>query len=146
MRVIEEIHAKLPDTHLVMHGSSSVPQALQDLINRFGGEMPQTYGVPVEEIERGIRHGVRKVNIDTDCRMAMTGQFRRIATEHPGEFDPRKFLKPAMDAMRDLCRDRWSGSAPPATPRGSRSSRWTRWPDATPRADSTRMIATARAA
>ena len=106
MRVIEEIHAKLPDTHLVMHGSSSVPQALQDLINRFGGEMPQTYGVPIEEIERGIRHGVRKVNIDTDCRMAMTGQFRRIATEHPGEFDPRKFLKPAMDAMRDLCRDR----------------------------------------
>lgn len=107
MNVIEEIHRKLPDTHLVMHGSSSVPQALQDVINRFGGEMPQTYGVPVEEIERGIRHGVRKVNIDTDCRMAMTGQFRRIATEHPNEFDPRKFLKPAMDAMRDLCRDRF---------------------------------------
>ena len=69
--------------------------------------MPQTWGVPVEEIERGIRHGVRKVNIDTDCRMAMTGQFRRIATENPAEFDPRKFLKPAMDAMRDLCRDRF---------------------------------------
>ncbi len=107
MRVIEEIHAKLPDTHLVMHGSSSVPQELQDVINRFGGEMPQTFGVPVEEIERGIRHGVRKVNIDTDCRMAMTGQFRRIASENPAEFDPRKFLKPAMDAMRDLCRDRF---------------------------------------
>ena len=107
MRVIEEIHQKLPNTHLVMHGSSSVPQALQDVINRFGGEMPQTWGVPVEEIVRGIRHGVRKVNIDTDCRMAMTGQFRRIATENPGEFDPRKFLKPAMDAMRDLCRDRF---------------------------------------
>ncbi|PSH68837.1 fructose-bisphosphate aldolase class II [Phyllobacterium brassicacearum] len=107
MGVIEEIHRKLPNTHLVMHGSSSVPQALQDVINRFGGEMPQTYGVPVEEIERGIRHGVRKVNIDTDCRMAMTGQFRRIATENPAEFDPRKFLKPAMDAMRDLCRDRF---------------------------------------
>ena len=106
MRVIEEIHRKLPNTHLVMHGSSSVPQELQDVINKHGGEMPQTYGVPVEEIERGIRHGVRKVNIDTDCRMAMTGQFRRIAMEHPGEFDPRKFLKPAMDAMRDLCRDR----------------------------------------
>lgn len=106
MRVIEEIHRKLPNTHLVMHGSSSVPQPLQDVINKFGGEMPQTYGVPVEEIERGIRHGVRKVNIDTDCRMAMTGQFRRIAMEHPDEFDPRKFLKPAMDAMRDLCRDR----------------------------------------
>ncbi|MET0940532.1 MAG: class II fructose-bisphosphate aldolase [Mesorhizobium sp.] len=107
MHVIEAIHRKLPNTHLVMHGSSSVPQELQDVINKFGGEMPQTYGVPVEEIERGIRHGVRKVNIDTDCRMAMTGQFRRIAMENPGEFDPRKFLKPAMDAMRDLCLDRF---------------------------------------
>jgi fructose-bisphosphate aldolase, class II len=107
MKVIEEIHAKLPNTHLVMHGSSSVPQELQDVINRHGGSMPQTFGVPVEEIERGIRHGVRKVNIDTDCRMAMAGQFRRIATEKPEEFDPRKFLKPAMDAMRDLCRDRF---------------------------------------
>lgn len=107
MKVIEEIHRKLPNTHLVMHGSSSVPQEMQDIINRFGGRMPQTYGVPVEEIERGIRHGVRKVNIDTDCRMAMAGQFRRIATEHPEEFDPRKFLKPAMDAMRNLCRDRF---------------------------------------
>ncbi|MDZ5695814.1 class II fructose-bisphosphate aldolase [Chelativorans sp. M5D2P16] len=107
MHVIESINEKLPDTHLVMHGSSSVPQELQDVINRHGGEMPQTYGVPVEEIERGIRHGVRKVNIDTDCRMAMTGQFRRIATENPAEFDPRKFMKPAMDALRDLCRDRF---------------------------------------
>jgi fructose-bisphosphate aldolase class II len=107
MNVIEEIHRKLPNTHLVMHGSSSVPQELQDVINRFGGEMPQTYGVPVEEIVRGIKHGVRKVNIDTDCRMAMTGQFRRIASESPQEFDPRKFLKPAMDAMRDLCRERF---------------------------------------
>jgi fructose-bisphosphate aldolase class II len=107
MHVIEAIHQRLPNTHLVMHGSSSVPQELQDVINRFGGEMPQTYGVPLDEIVRGIRHGVRKVNIDTDCRMAMTGQFRRIATEHPNEFDPRKFLKPAMDAMRDLCRARF---------------------------------------
>ncbi|MGD9918438.1 MAG: class II fructose-bisphosphate aldolase [Paenirhodobacter sp.] len=107
MSVIEEIHRRLPDTHLVMHGSSSVPQELQDVINRFGGEMPQTFGVPVEEIVRGIRHGVRKVNIDTDCRMAMAGQFRRIATENPAEFDPRKFLKPAMDAMRELCRSRF---------------------------------------
>src|ERR671923_2846058 len=106
MHVIEEIHRKLPNTHLVMHGSSSVPQELQDVINRHGGEMPQTWGVPVEEIERGIRHGVRKVNIDTDCRMAMAGQFRRVATQDPREFDPRKFLKPAMDALRDLCRDR----------------------------------------
>ncbi len=106
MSVIEEIHKRLPKTHLVMHGSSSVPQDLQDVINEFGGEMPQTFGVPVEEIVRGIRHGVRKVNIDTDCRMAMTGQFRKIATQSRKEFDPRKFLKPAMDAMRVLCRDR----------------------------------------
>jgi fructose-bisphosphate aldolase class II len=106
MGVIEEIHRRLPETHLVMHGSSSVPQELQDIINEYGGEMPQTFGVPVEEIVRGIRHGVRKVNIDTDCRMAMTGQFRKVATSSPKEFDPRKFLKPAMDAMRDLCRDR----------------------------------------
>jgi fructose-bisphosphate aldolase class II len=107
MRVIEEIHARLPNTHLVMHGSSSVPQELQDIINANGGEMPQTFGVPVEEIERGIRHGVRKVNIDTDCRMAMAGQFRRVANENPREFDPRKFLKPAMNALSALCRDRF---------------------------------------
>ena len=106
MHVIEAIHKRLPDTHLVMHGSSSVPQELQDIINQNGGEMPQTFGVPVEEIVRGIRMGVRKVNIDTDCRMAMTAEFRRVARQHPGEFDPRKFLKPAMDAMRDLCRAR----------------------------------------
>jgi len=104
MSVIEAIHKKLPNTHLVMHGSSTVPQDLQDIINEFGGAMPQTFGVPVDEIVRGIRMGVRKVNIDTDCRMAMTGQFRRIATQNPAEFDPRKFLKPAMDAMRDVCK------------------------------------------
>ena len=104
MSVIEEIHKRLPNTHLVMHGSSSVPQDLQDIINAHGGRMPQTFGVPVEEIVRGIKHGVRKVNIDTDCRMAMTAEFRRIAVTNPKEFDPRKFLKPAMDAMRDLCR------------------------------------------
>jgi len=107
MHVIEAIHNKLPDTHLVMHGSSSVPQELQDIINAHGGEMPQTFGVPVEEIVRGIRHGVRKINIDTDCRMAMAGQFRKVAITSRTEFDPRKFLKPAMDAMRDLCRDRF---------------------------------------
>lgn len=107
MNVIEAIHNKLPGTHLVMHGSSSVPQYLQDMINANGGEMPQTYGVPVEEIERGIRHGVRKVNIDTDCRMAMTGQFRKLATEKPQEFDPRKFLSAAMVELEILCRDRF---------------------------------------
>jgi fructose-bisphosphate aldolase class II len=106
MNVIEEIHKRLPNTHLVMHGSSSVPQELQDIINAHGGEMPQTFGVPVEEIVRGIRHGVRKVNIDTDCRMAMTAEFRRIATTNPKEFDPRKFLKPAMDQMKALCQSR----------------------------------------
>ncbi len=107
MHVIEAIHARLPQTHLVMHGSSSVPQALQDLINAHGGKMPQTWGVPIEEIERGIRHGVRKVNIDTDCRMAMTGQFRRIAMENPEEFDPRKFLVPAMKELEVLVKDRF---------------------------------------
>ncbi|MNP48748.1 Fructose-bisphosphate aldolase class 2 [compost metagenome] len=90
-----------------MHGSSSVPQYLQDLINGAGGEMPQTYGVPVEEIERGIRHGVRKVNIDTDCRMAMTGHFRKVARDRPEEFDPRKFMLPAMEELTALCRDRF---------------------------------------
>lgn len=104
---IEAIHKRIPSVHLVMHGSSSVPQELQDLINANGGEMPQTYGVPVEEIERGIKSGVRKVNIDTDCRMAMTGQFRKIAQENPTQFDPRKFLIPAMDEMEALCLDRF---------------------------------------
>jgi fructose-bisphosphate aldolase class II len=89
-----------------MHGSSSVPQELQDAFNRAGGEMRQTFGVPVEEIVRGIKHGVRKVNIDTDCRLAMTGELRRIAKDNPSEFDPRKFLKPAMDAMRKVCQQR----------------------------------------
>ena len=107
MKVIEEIHEKIPNTHLVMHGSSSVPQYLQDLINDNGGEMPQTYGVPVEEIERGVRYGVRKVNIDTDCRMAITGQFRKVAKENKKEFDPRKFLIPAINEMTNLCKDRF---------------------------------------
>jgi fructose-bisphosphate aldolase class II len=107
MDVVREINRRLPEVHLVMHGSSSVPQPLQDLFNEFGGEMPQTWGVPVEEIARGIGLGVRKVNIDTDCRLAMTGAFRRVATEDRGQFDPRKFLQPALDAMRALCRDRF---------------------------------------
>jgi fructose-bisphosphate aldolase class II len=104
---IEKIHAKIPNVHLVMHGSSSVPQYLQDLINDYGGEMPQTYGVPVEEIERGIKSGVRKVNIDTDNRMAITGQFRKVATSKKTEFDPRKFMIPAMEEMEKLCLDRF---------------------------------------
>ena len=107
MHVVQEINRRLPELHLVMHGSSSVPQELQDLFNEFGGEMPQTYGVPVDEIERGIRHGVRKVNIDTDCRLAMTGAFRKVAEQDKSQFDPRKFLAPAIDAMQALCRDRF---------------------------------------
>lgn len=107
MRVIEAIHAKLPNIHLVMHGSSSVPQELQDDFNVHGGAMRQTFGVPIEEIVRGIKHGVRKVNIDTDCRLAMTAEFRRVAMTNKEEFDPRKFLKPAMERMRDLCRLRF---------------------------------------
>ncbi len=107
MGVIEDIHRRLPNTHLVMHGSSSVPQDLQDEINAYGGEMPQTWGVPVEEIQRGIRHGVRKVNIDTDCRMAMTGAIRKVLSQHKTEFDPRKYLKPALEAMERICLDRF---------------------------------------
>ncbi|MDB2324128.1 fructose-bisphosphate aldolase class II [Alphaproteobacteria bacterium] len=106
MHVIEEMNRRLPNIHLVMHGSSSVPQELQDIFNAYGGEMPQTWGVPLAEIERGIKHGVRKVNIDTDCRLAMLGVIRKVATQNKPEFDPRKFLKPAMDAMAELCADR----------------------------------------
>ena len=106
MTVIEDIHRRMTNLHLVMHGSSSVPQDLQDIINQYGGKMPQTWGVPVEEIQRGIKHGVRKINIDTDNRMAITGQIRKVFAEHPGEFDPRKYLKPAQDAMTKLCKQR----------------------------------------
>lgn len=104
--VVRNIHNRLPNLHLVMHGSSSVPQELQDIINDHGGEMPQTFGVPVEEIAEGIKHGVRKVNIDTDCRMAIIGQYRKMAQDNPSEFDPRKFNKPAIAKMRDVCRSR----------------------------------------
>jgi fructose-bisphosphate aldolase class II len=107
MHVIKEINRRLPNMHLVMHGSSSVPQELQDIINKFGGEMPQTFGVPVEEIQTGIKHGVRKINIDTDCRMAITGQVRRVLYENKAEFDPRAFLKPAIAAMQNLCETRY---------------------------------------
>ena len=107
MNVVKAIHERLPDTHLVMHGSSSVPQELQDIINANGGEMPQTYGVPIEEIEIGIKNGVRKVNIDTDNRMAITGQIRKVLNENPTEFDPRAYLKPAMAAMETVCIDRF---------------------------------------
>ena len=107
MGVIEEIHRRLPNTHLVMHGSSSVPQDLQDIINSYGGAIPQTWGVPVEEIQRGIRHGVRKINIDTDNRLAITGAIRKVLADTPGEFDPRAYLKPAKEAMRKVCAQRF---------------------------------------
>lgn len=100
---IEEIHRRLPNCHLVMHGSSSVPQDLQEMINKYGGKMPQTWGVPVEEIQRGIKHGVRKINVDTDNRMAITAAIRKVLWESPEKFDPRDYLKPARDAMKKVC-------------------------------------------
>ncbi|WP_434778591.1 class II fructose-bisphosphate aldolase [Neisseria sp. Ec49-e6-T10] len=104
---IQEIHARIPNTHLVMHGSSSVPQEWLKTINEFGGEMPETYGVPVEEIVEGIKYGVRKVNIDTDLRLASTGAIRRFLAEHPAEFDPRKYLVASTEAMKQVCIDRY---------------------------------------
>jgi fructose-bisphosphate aldolase class II len=104
---IREIHARIPNTHLVMHGSSSVPQEWLDIIRQHGGDIKETYGVPVEEIIEGIKHGVRKVNIDTDIRLAMSGAMRRTMAIHPGEFDPRKFFKDATSAARDICQLRF---------------------------------------
>jgi len=104
---IKAIHARIPDTHLVMHGSSSVPQDWLAIINKFGGNMGETYGVPVSEIQEGIRHGVRKINIDTDLRMASTGAIRQYLAEHPAEFDPRKYLGEATKAMNGICKARY---------------------------------------
>jgi len=104
---IKEIHERIPNTHLVMHGSSSVPQDWLKIINDFGGDMGQTYGVPVEEIVEGIKHGVRKVNIDTDLRMASTGSVRRHLQENPSNFDPRKFLKESTAGMKSICKARF---------------------------------------
>jgi fructose-bisphosphate aldolase class II len=103
---IKEIHQKIPNTHLVMHGSSSVPQEWLAIINEFGGEIPETYGVPLQEIQEGIKHGVRKVNIDTDLRLASTGAARKFLAENPSEFDPRKFLIPTMLAMKAIVKER----------------------------------------
>ncbi len=104
---VKQIHARIPNTHLVMHGSSSVPQEWLKIINEYGGDMGQTYGVPVEEIVEGIKHGVRKVNIDTDLRMAATGAIRKFLWENKKEFDPRKFLKAATKAMSEICKARY---------------------------------------
>ena len=138
MNVIEEIHRRLPNTHLVMHGSSSVPEDLQEIINKYGGKMKPTWGVPVEEIQRGIKHGVRKINVDTDNRMAMTGAIRKVLTENPGEFDPRKYLAPAMAAMRKLCSERFEQFGTAGNARRSRCCRFPKWPSATSRAASIR--------
>jgi fructose-bisphosphate aldolase class II len=100
--LIKKIHEALPSTHLVMHGSSSVPQDWLSVINENGGEIPETYGVPVEEIQQGIKHGVRKINIDTDLRLASTGAIRRFLNENKAEFDPRKYLAASQEAMRDI--------------------------------------------
>ncbi len=113
MDAIKQIHTRLPNTHLVMHGSSSVPQELQEIINAHGGEIAPTWGVPVEEIELGIKHGVRKVNVDTDLRLALTGAIRTLLSTKPAEFDPRKYLAPGIEAMKAVCKDRYErfGSA-----------------------------------
>ena len=104
---IKEIHRRIPNTHLVMHGSSSVPQDVLAEIRKYGGDMKETYGVPVEEIQEGIKHGVRKVNIDTDIRLAMTAAIRKFFAENPSKFDPREYLKPAMQAAKAICKQRY---------------------------------------
>ncbi|MEJ8845459.1 class II fructose-bisphosphate aldolase [Variovorax rhizosphaerae] len=104
---IKEIHARIPNTHLVMHGSSSVPQELLAIIRQYGGNMKETYGVPVEEIQEAIKHGVRKINIDTDIRLAMTGAVRKFMAENPEKFDAREWLKPAREAARLICKQRY---------------------------------------
>lgn len=104
---IKEIHRRIPTTHLVMHGSSSVPQELLEEIRKYGGEMKETYGVPVEEIQEAIKHGVRKINIDTDIRLAMTAAVRKFMAQNPSHFDPRDFLKPAREAAKQICKARY---------------------------------------
>ena len=104
---IKEIHRRLPNTHLVMHGSSSVPQDLLAIINQYGGKMKETYGVPVEEIQKAIQFGVRKINIDTDIRLAMTGAVRKFLAENPDKFDAREWLKPAREAAKAICKARY---------------------------------------
>ncbi|ESQ86148.1 fructose-bisphosphate aldolase [Asticcacaulis sp. AC466] len=123
MNVISEIHKRLPNTHLVMHGSSSVPQELQDHINQYGGEIPQTWGVPIEELQKAIKMGVRKINIDTDLRLAITAGIRETFAKTPSVFDPRTYFKPAYAMMQKVCEDRFeqfgaAGNAPKIKPVG----------------------------
>ena len=118
---IKAIHARIPNTHLVMHGSSAVPQDWLAIINEYGGEIPETYGVPVEQVVEGIKYGVRKVNIDTDLRLASTGSIRRYLAQNPSEFDPRKYFAESLKAMKDICIERYesfgtAGNASKITP------------------------------
>jgi fructose-bisphosphate aldolase class II len=106
MDIIAEIHRRLPNCHMVMHGSSSVPRQLIEIIDKYGGRIGETYGVPLEEIRRGIQHGVRKINVDTDNRLAITGAIRKVFAEHPEEFDPRSYMKPARTAMKEVVKER----------------------------------------
>jgi fructose-bisphosphate aldolase class II len=128
---IKEIHARIPNTHLVMHGSSSVPQELLAIIREFGGDMKETYGVPVEEIQEGIRHGVRKINIDTDIRLAMTAAMRKFMFQNPSKFDPRDYLKPARAAAEQVVRARFQAFGCEGQASKIKPFRWKKWPSAT---------------
>jgi fructose-bisphosphate aldolase class II len=130
---VKEIHRRIPNTHLVMHGSSSVPEELLALINQYGGKMKETYGVPIEEIQEAIKHGVRKINIDTDIRLAMTGAVRKFLAENPDKFDAREWLKPAREAAKQVCKARYlqfgcEGQASRVKPQGVQvmASKYTR--------------------
>ncbi len=139
MDVLIEIHKRLPHTHLVMHGSSSVPKDLQDVVNQYGGKLKQTWGVPVEEIQLGIKNGVRKINVDTDNRLAITGAIRKVLWETPEKFDPRDYMKPARDAMKKVVAERMTEFGQAGHGQTTAPSPSPRWPRATPAASSTRV-------
>ena len=136
---VQAIHARIPNTHLVMHGSSSVPQDLLAIINQYGGKMKETYGVPVEEIQKAIQFGVRKINIDTDIRLAMTGAVRKFMAENPEKFDAREWLKPAREAAKAICKQRYiefgcegqgakiKGASLQVMAASMRPARWRKW-------------------
>lgn len=124
---IKEIHEALPNTHLVMHGSSSVPQEWLAVINQYGGDIKETYGVPVEQLVEAIKHGVRKINIDTDLRLASTGAMRRMMAEKPSEFDPRKFFAATVEAMKQICVDRYEAFGTAGNADKIRQFHWKKW-------------------
>ena len=140
MDLLIEIHNRLPHTHLVMHGSSSVPKELQDIINQYGGKLKETWGVPVEEIQLGIKNGVRKINVDTDNRLAITGAIRKVFAETPEKFDPRDYLKPAREAMAKVVAVRMTQFGQAGHAGDYKPIPITRWPRATPAASSTRGL------